>query len=119
MIEKSSTQLAAMEFLLASVLPSVLIGVIPAEVAQTAPEQAPPSLNAPANMPANVPVEDSQSEFNQIEPESDPASITCAPDQFPSAFSDVLPTDWAYQAVIRLSSRPIECFDYTAENSPR
>ncbi len=87
-----------MEFLLASVLFSTL----PNDVAQAAPQQTP--------APIEVPVEDSRTESD-----NDPASITCGPGQFPSAFSDVFPTDWAYQSVIRLSSQPIECFDFPAE----
>ena len=39
---------------------------------------------------------------------------TCAPGQFLSVFPDVYPTDWAYQAVNRLSSRSSECFDLPA-----
>lgn len=36
--------------------------------------------------------------------------VTCPPGQFPSAFPDVLPTDWAYEAVSQLASVPIRCF---------
>ncbi|MGB7248903.1 MAG: hypothetical protein WBC73_08185 [Phormidesmis sp.] len=43
----------------------------------------------------------------------------CGPDQFVSAFSDVYPTDWAYQAVNRLASRPAACFDSPADNNSR
>jgi len=89
-----------MEFLLAS----VLLSTLPDDVAQTAPQQTP--------TPVGVPVEDSRTESD-----NDPGSITCASGQFPSAFSDVLPTDWAYQAVIRLSSQPVECFDFPSERS--
>ncbi len=42
----------------------------------------------------------------------------CPPGQFPSAFPDVYPTDWAYQAVNRLASRAIECFDLPAAGTP-
>ena len=38
----------------------------------------------------------------------------CAPGQFLSVFPDVYPTDWAYQAVNRLSSRSAACFDLPA-----
>ena len=34
-------------------------------------------------------------------------------DSFASAFSDVTPDDWAYQAVIQLASPPLKCFPYT------
>ena len=42
----------------------------------------------------------------------------CPPGQFPSAFPDVYPTDWAYQAVNRLASRAVECFDLPTEGTP-
>ncbi|MGB7086036.1 MAG: hypothetical protein WBD47_10815 [Phormidesmis sp.] len=45
--------------------------------------------------------------------------VTCGPDQFVSAFSDVYPTDWAYQSVNRLASRPAACFDLPADNNSR
>ncbi len=38
------------------------------------------------------------------------------PGQFASAFPDVYPTDWAYQAVNRLASRPAQCFDLPPES---
>ncbi|MEO1744499.1 MAG: hypothetical protein AAFR99_22190 [Cyanobacteria bacterium J06629_9] len=38
--------------------------------------------------------------------------LSCPPGQFASAFSDVYPTDWAYEAVNRLAGVPIECFDW-------
>ncbi|MEO1349510.1 MAG: hypothetical protein AAFW84_12015 [Cyanobacteria bacterium J06635_15] len=41
--------------------------------------------------------------------------ITCPPGQFASAFSDVYPTDWAYEAVNRLASVPVQCFDLPTE----
>lgn len=44
--------------------------------------------------------------------------VTCPPGQFPSAFPDVYPTDWAYQAVNRLASRAVECFDLPTEGTP-
>lgn len=99
MIKKTLLHLDAMELLLASALL-----VAPADVAQAASQQTP--------APIEVPVEDSRTESD-----NNPASVTCGPDQFPSAFSDVFPTDWAYQAVIRLSSQPIECFNFPAEVS--
>lgn len=38
-------------------------------------------------------------------------SLDCPPGQFPSAFSDVLPFHWAYEAVNNLASVPMQCFD--------
>lgn len=43
-------------------------------------------------------------------------SPTCEPGQFVSAFPDVYPTDWAYQAVNRLASRPEQCFNLPPNN---
>jgi hypothetical protein len=45
--------------------------------------------------------------------------VTCPPGQFASAFSDVYPTDWAYQAVNNLASVPVQCFDLPASESNR
>lgn len=104
MIERSSAPLNVMEFLLAS---AHLI-VMPVDAAQAVPQQTP----APIEVPVEVPVEDSRTETDTDEP-----SLTCGPGQFPSAFSDVFPTHWAYQAVIRLSSQPIECFDFPVESA--
>ncbi|MGB3790217.1 MAG: hypothetical protein WA949_19570 [Phormidesmis sp.] len=90
-----------------SLLAAALLTAMPANLAQATPQQTPP----PVQVPVQIPVE------AQLEADTDQPSLTCAPGQFPSAFSDVLPTDWAYQAVIRLSSQPIECFNFPAENS--
>ena len=85
-----------METLLAAAL--LLSG--PTTLSQSTPEQMP--------APIEVPVE------NNVQPETEnlETPLACGPNQFPSAFSDVYPTDWAYQAVNRQSSRPIECFDF-------
>ena len=45
------------------------------------------------------------------EPTSNPTQVTCPAGQFASAFSDVYPTDWAYQAVNNLAGGPTQCFD--------
>lgn len=45
------------------------------------------------------------------EPTVNPNQITCPAGQFASAFSDVYPTDWAYQAVNNLASTPQQCFN--------
>jgi hypothetical protein len=42
---------------------------------------------------------------------------TCPPGEFASAFSDVYPTDWAYQAVSQLASTPTQCFDLPNKES--
>lgn len=46
------------------------------------------------------------------EPTINPTQVTCPAGQFASAFSDVYPTDWAYQAVNNLAGRPMQCFDW-------
>lgn len=75
-------------------------------LSQSSPEQTTPT-------PIEVPVENTQPEPDNLE-----APLVCGPNQFPSAFVDVYPTDWAYQAVNRLASKPAECFDYPPERSP-
>ena len=79
---------------------SALLFAIAPTIAQTPPEQTPP-----------VQIEVQPAQPAQSEPEDAQTPVTCPPGQFASAFSDVYPTDWAYQAVSRLASRPIECFD--------
>ncbi|RZM74833.1 hypothetical protein [Leptolyngbya iicbica] len=37
--------------------------------------------------------------------------LVCPPGQFPSAFADVYPWEWAYQAVNNLASPSMTCFD--------
>ena len=37
--------------------------------------------------------------------------LVCPPGQFPSAFADVYPWEWAYQAINNLASPSMECFD--------
>jgi hypothetical protein len=41
--------------------------------------------------------------------------LVCPPGQFPSAFSDVYPWEWAYQAINNLASPSMECFDLPAD----
>lgn len=45
--------------------------------------------------------------------------LICPPGQFPSAFSDVFPTHWAYEAVHQLTSRPIQCFALPENDATR
>lgn len=47
----------------------------------------------------------------RTEPTVNPSQVTCPAGQFASAFSDVYPTDWAYQAVNNLAGTPQQCFD--------
>lgn len=48
------------------------------------------------------------------EPTVNPNQVTCPVGQFASAFSDVYPTDWAYQAVNNLASTPQQCFNLSS-----
>lgn len=81
---------------------SIVLLTAPTHLAQSTPDQRP--------APVEVPAETSQ-------PETEQTPLVCPSGQFPSTFSDVYPTDWAYQAVIRLSSRPLECFDLPVDES--
>lgn len=83
-----------------TLITSALLLVIAPPIAQTSPPQ-----------PEPIPIEVRPSQPAQPEAELAQPIATCPPGQFPSAFSDVYPTDWAYQAVNRIASRPIECFD--------
>ncbi len=56
-------------------------------------------------------------EISQPEANASQKQAACPPGQFPSAFPDVYPTDWAYQAVNRLASRAVQCFDLPAEET--
>lgn len=74
-------------------------------------------------LPAEMPEQISSDRTNVTVEDLRPAAMnqkqaTCPPGQFPSAFPDVYPTDWAYQAVNRLASRAVECFDLPAEGTP-
>lgn len=94
-------KLTAMEALLAT-----LIFSKPLTLSQLTPNQT---------LPIEVPVEN---ENVQLENDLLETPLTCGLNQFPSAFSDVYPMDWAYQAVNRLASKTMECFDYPPERSP-
>lgn len=90
-----------MEALLAALILSK-----PITISQLTPKQIPAPIEVP------VQNENAQPENNLIE-----TPLACGPNQFPSAFSDVYPIDWAYQAVNRLASKTTECFDYPPERS--
>ncbi|HEY9877804.1 MAG TPA: hypothetical protein V6D29_05075 [Leptolyngbyaceae cyanobacterium] len=47
----------------------------------------------------------------QTEPALAQEAPQCRPGQFLSPFSDVYPTDWAYSAVVQISSASLQCFD--------
>lgn len=52
---------------------------------------------------------DATAEIVEVEP------VECPPGQFPSAFADVYPWHWAYQAVNNLASPNMICFDLPEE----
>ncbi|MGC1306490.1 MAG: hypothetical protein WA885_04615 [Phormidesmis sp.] len=78
---------------------------------------APNFAQAVPAQPAPILIEIAPAEAPQLEPDATQIPVTCPPGQFASAFSDVYPTDWAYQAVNRLASRSIECFDLPTDLS--
>jgi hypothetical protein len=43
-------------------------------------------------------------------------AIACPPGQFASAFPDVTPNDWAYEAVNRLAALEIRCFPFSPQS---
>ena len=76
-------------------------------------ETAPLAADAPSATPEDT-AETALPAANQAE---DTAEVTageplvCPPGQFPSAFADVYPWEWAYEAVNDLASPSMECFD--------
>lgn len=68
-----------------------------------------------ANISAQALPESTQAEVTISQNQSQ-TQLICAPGQFVSAFPDVYPTDWAYQAVNRLSSQPAQCFNLPPNN---
>ncbi|WP_204139454.1 hypothetical protein [Halomicronema sp. CCY15110] len=87
--------------------------------AETAPLAAESSLiDLPSPAVAPVPAmtaPDGDAEAPAAIAEGEP--LVCPPGQFPSAFSDVYPWEWAYQAINNLASPSMECFDLP-ENRP-
>ncbi|MEM9003623.1 MAG: hypothetical protein AAGE59_08870 [Cyanobacteria bacterium P01_F01_bin.86] len=51
-------------------------------------------------------------EHDQTFSENTETEVSCPPGQFPSAFADVLPNNWAYTAVNNVASVPITCFNF-------
>ena len=73
---------------------------------ETSPTDLPTSEVAPEPLITTPDVEtDAAPEVAEGEP------LVCPPGQFPSAFSDVYPWEWAYQAINNLASPSMECFD--------
>ncbi|MEM6426749.1 MAG: hypothetical protein AAF728_16565 [Cyanobacteria bacterium P01_D01_bin.128] len=100
-----------MDFLMASVMMMAIAPepIDPASISKGA-DAARPSIERAEPQSAEPPSSESV-QLEQSAPRVGQGPISCPPGQFASAFSDVYPTDWAYEAVNRLSSRPVECFD--------
>jgi hypothetical protein len=47
---------------------------------------------------------------------SQQSTPACPPGQFASAFPDVTPNDWAYEAVNRLAALEIRCFPFSPQS---
>ena len=78
--------------------------------AETAPLVTDRSPNPTEELPeAELPASDSEFEVAESEP------LECPPGQFPSAFADVYPWEWAYEAINNLASPSMECFDLPEE----
>lgn len=73
-----------------------------------------PTLPSPAQPTPAAPAE-AAPELAQPQTPLGQSPATCPPGQFASAFSDVYPTDWAYEAVNRLAAVPVQCFTLPAE----
>ena len=85
--------------------------VAPAFAQATSPSpNAPlPETNAPLLDNAPTPTEPELDAQTLPAPE-EPIAPSCPAGQFASAFPDVRPEDWAYEAVNRLAIGPIRCF---------
>jgi hypothetical protein len=68
-----------------------------------------PALVNEASVPGHT-VQTADDVEAQILPDSDRFETTCPAGQFASAFPDVRPEHWAYEAVNRLAAVPIRCF---------
>ncbi|MEL6385306.1 MAG: hypothetical protein AAFQ89_23145 [Cyanobacteria bacterium J06626_18] len=83
-----------------------------------APMQVKDATDDGTEMPVPVPEQGGDADelpnvkTGQTTPEELESEISCPPGQFPSAKADVPPDHWAYTAVNRLASPPIECFEF-------
>lgn len=59
--------------------------------------------------------ESSEQALTEADEVAEAETLTCPPGQFPSAFADVYPFHWAYQAINNLASPKMECFDLPEE----
>ncbi|MDB9528195.1 hypothetical protein PN498_19540 [Oscillatoria sp. CS-180] len=91
-----------------------IVGLVGLLSPTTALAQVTEGVTAPPTSEADSPSEalPIQVEEEEFEPSADNTqTLNCPPGQFPSAFSDVLPFHWAYEAVNNLASVPMQCFD--------
>lgn len=75
-----------------------------AQSAQDVPQSTSPSP------PDLQPVHPDANPTSETHPVSQEAAPSCPAGQFASAFPDVPPDHWAYEAVNRLAATPIRCF---------
>lgn len=68
-----------------------------------------PAATTETALPSSQTAADDTAEVAEAEP------LECPPGQFPSAFADVYPWEWAYQAVNNLASPSMTCFDLPAD----
>ena len=81
-----------------------------AETAPLAAESNPADLPMSEVSPeAATTTPDAETDVTPEVAEGEP--LVCPPGQFPSAFADVYPWEWAYQAINNLASPSMECFD--------
>ncbi|MEM6839868.1 MAG: hypothetical protein AAF609_23900 [Cyanobacteria bacterium P01_C01_bin.120] len=66
-------------------------------------------------VPEDSTLESSEQGLEDAEPVAEAEILECPPGQFPSAFADVYPFHWAYQAINNLASPRMECFDLPEE----
>lgn len=91
----------------------ITFGIFSPQVArsQTDVPSSLPNSTEVQTSPINEPVTPPQPNLAPQTPKRDVNS--CPEGYFPSAFSDVPPDAWAYQAVIELASPSIKCFPNT------
>ncbi|HEY9881282.1 MAG TPA: hypothetical protein V6D29_22695 [Leptolyngbyaceae cyanobacterium] len=75
------------------------------------PNTALPNTAAQQSSNQTPVAEPTQPATEQREPAVAQGTPQCLPNQFLSPFSDVYPTDWAYEAVSQIASAPLQCFD--------
>jgi len=71
--------------------------------------EAAPEAATDVELPETATDAEATDEVAEAEP------LECPPGQFPSAFADVYPFEWAYQAVNNLASPMMQCFDLPEE----